>query len=173
LRKVRAENAGVVVPISAMASYEDRWIIRARVTHKSSPHQKNGVDVFTVDLRDESGEIQASVFRDLCIKFYDLIEPRNASVPLRFDGFTDILGSERSYRTRCADVIGIGEPTEDWNESIDPSNSLELPSRKIWIMDQSGRVELTVYGDQLEKFSGSQAVVVAVKGAYFNGKLFY
>lgn len=56
----------------------NRWVIKARVMTKSNirtwSNSKGEGKLFSLDLVDESGEIRATVFRDLVDKFYDLIE---------------------------------------------------------------------------------------------------
>lgn len=55
-----------------------RWVIKARVTNKSAirtwSNSKGEGKLFSMDLADESGEIRATVFRDLVDKYYEMIE---------------------------------------------------------------------------------------------------
>lgn len=55
-----------------------RWVIKARVTNKSAirtwSNSRGEGKLFSMDLADESGEIRATVFRDLVDKYYDMIE---------------------------------------------------------------------------------------------------
>lgn len=55
-----------------------RWVIRVRVTSKSPirtwSNSRGEGKLFSMDLIDESGEIRCTAFRDLCDKFYDMIE---------------------------------------------------------------------------------------------------
>ncbi|CAN8016733.1 unnamed protein product [Ixodes persulcatus] len=73
----RVEDPKVVVPISSLGRFSDRWTIRARVTHKSSIHPKDGLYMFSVELRDESAEINTMVMSNRCCKwlrFYERIQ---------------------------------------------------------------------------------------------------
>lgn len=55
-----------------------RWVIRARITSKSPiktwSNSRGEGKLFSMDLIDESGEIRCTAFRDLCDKFYDMLE---------------------------------------------------------------------------------------------------
>ena len=55
-----------------------RWVIKARVTNKSSirtwSNSRGEGKLFNFDLLDESGEIRCTAFRDQVDKFYDMIE---------------------------------------------------------------------------------------------------
>lgn len=65
-------------PIIALSPYQNRWVIKARVTNKSPirtwSNSRGEGQLFSLDLLDESGEIRCTAFRDLCDKFYDRIE---------------------------------------------------------------------------------------------------
>lgn len=68
------------VPINALSPYQNRWVIKARVTAKSAirtwSNAKGEGKLFSMDLMDESGQIRVTAFRDLVDKFYDMIEVR-------------------------------------------------------------------------------------------------
>lgn len=68
----------VTVPISALSPYQNKWVIKARVTAKSAirtwSNAKGEGKLFSMDLMDESGQIRVTAFRDLVDKFYDMIE---------------------------------------------------------------------------------------------------
>jgi len=55
-----------------------RWVIKVRVTSKSPirtwSNSRGEGKLFSMDLIDESGEIRCTAFRDMCDKFYDMIE---------------------------------------------------------------------------------------------------
>lgn len=55
-----------------------RWVIKVRVTNKSAirtwSNSRGEGKLFSMDLIDESGEIRCTAFRDMCDKFYDMIE---------------------------------------------------------------------------------------------------
>ncbi|KAF5300828.1 hypothetical protein FQA39_LY10950 [Lamprigera yunnana] len=65
-------------PISSLSPYQNKWVIKARVTSKSGirtwSNSRGEGKLFSIDLIDESGEIKATIFRDLVDKFFDLIE---------------------------------------------------------------------------------------------------
>lgn len=68
----------VTVPISALSPYQNKWVIKARVTAKSAirtwSNPKGEGKLFSMDLMDESSQIRVTAFRDLVDKFYDMIE---------------------------------------------------------------------------------------------------
>ncbi|OXU23008.1 hypothetical protein TSAR_015531 [Trichomalopsis sarcophagae] len=65
-------------PIAALSPYQNRWVIKVRVTNKSPirtwSNSRGEGKLFSIDLLDESGEIRCTAFRDQCDKFYDMIE---------------------------------------------------------------------------------------------------
>ncbi|KAI4471648.1 replication factor a 1 rfa1 [Holotrichia oblita] len=65
-------------PISSLTPYQNKWIIKARVTNKSNirtwSNSRGEGKLFSMDLVDKSGEIRATAFRDLVDKFYDYLE---------------------------------------------------------------------------------------------------
>lgn len=65
-------------PIAALSPYQNRWVIKARVTSKSAirswSNSRGEGKLFSFDLIDDSGEIRCTAFRDQCDKFYDMIE---------------------------------------------------------------------------------------------------
>lgn len=65
-------------PIASLSPYQNKWVIKARVTAKSPirtwSNAKGEGKLFSMDLMDESGEIRATAFREMCEKYYDLIE---------------------------------------------------------------------------------------------------
>lgn len=65
-------------PISSLSPYQNKWVIKARVTSKSAIRTWNNAKgegkLFSMDLMDESGQIRATAFRDQVDKFYDMIE---------------------------------------------------------------------------------------------------
>lgn len=68
-------------PIAALSPYQNRWVIKVRVTNKSAirtwSNSRGEGKLFSMDLLDESGEIRCTAFRDMCDKFYDMIEIGN------------------------------------------------------------------------------------------------
>ncbi|XP_017485028.1 PREDICTED: replication protein A 70 kDa DNA-binding subunit [Rhagoletis zephyria] len=71
-------NSGLTHPISSLSPYQNKWVIKARVTAKGPmrtwSNAKGEGKLFSMDLMDESGEIRATAFREQAEKFYDLIE---------------------------------------------------------------------------------------------------
>lgn len=67
-------------PISALSPYQNKWVIKARVTTKSPirtwSNAKGEGKLFSMDLMDESGQIRVTGFRDSVDKFYEMIEVR-------------------------------------------------------------------------------------------------
>lgn len=65
-------------PITSLSPYQNKWVIKARVTSKSDirhwSNAKGEGKLFSMDLMDESGEIRCTGFRDAVDKFYDLIQ---------------------------------------------------------------------------------------------------
>lgn len=65
-------------PISSLSPYQNKWVIKARVTAKSAirtwSNAKGEGKLFSFDLMDESGQIRATAFRDLVDRYYDMIE---------------------------------------------------------------------------------------------------
>lgn len=71
-------NSGLTHPIASLSPYQNKWVIKARVTSKSSirtwSNAKGEGKLFSMDLMDESGEIRATAFKEQCDKYYDMIE---------------------------------------------------------------------------------------------------
>lgn len=68
----------LTMPIDSLSPYQNKWVIKARVTSKSNirtwSNQKGQGQLFSFDLCDESGEIRVTAFQAAVDKFYDLIE---------------------------------------------------------------------------------------------------
>lgn len=71
-------NAGLTHPIASLSPYQNKWVIKARVTSKSAlrtwSNAKGEGKLFSMDLMDDSGEIRCTAFKEQCDKFYELIE---------------------------------------------------------------------------------------------------
>ncbi|KAL6438135.1 hypothetical protein ACFW04_004397 [Cataglyphis niger] len=69
------------IPIAILNPYQNRWVIKARVTNKSEirtwSNSRGQGKFFSMDLIDESSEIRCTAFNNVCDKFYDLIEAGN------------------------------------------------------------------------------------------------
>lgn len=68
----------LTMPIDSLSPYQNKWVIKARVTSKSAirtwSNQRGEGKLFSMDLCDESGEIRATAFQAQVDKFYGLIE---------------------------------------------------------------------------------------------------
>lgn len=67
-----------IFPIASLTPYQNKWTIKARVTHKSDirrwSNSRGEGHLFSMDLVDESGEIRATAFKEQCDKYYNMIE---------------------------------------------------------------------------------------------------
>ncbi|CAK9301248.1 unnamed protein product [Gordionus sp. m RMFG-2023] len=73
-----SQNIGPINPIASLSPYQNRWIIKARVTNKSNirtwSNSKGEGKLFSFDLLDESSEIRVTCFNQECDNFYSMIE---------------------------------------------------------------------------------------------------
>lgn len=73
-----AFDGRATIPISGLSPYQNKWVIKARVTAKPPirhwSNAKGEGKLFSMDLMDESGQIRVTAFRDQVDKFYDMIE---------------------------------------------------------------------------------------------------
>lgn len=71
-------STSMIHPISSLTPYQNRWVIKARVTSKSTirtwSNSRGEGKLFSFDLIDETGEIRVTGFRDSVDKFYDSIQ---------------------------------------------------------------------------------------------------
>lgn len=71
-------DSRATIPITGLSPYQNKWVIKARVTAKSPiRHWRNAKGegkLFSMDLMDDSGQIRVTAFRDQVDKFYDMIE---------------------------------------------------------------------------------------------------
>ncbi|KAG4077768.1 hypothetical protein HA402_011197 [Bradysia odoriphaga] len=63
---------------ASLAPYRNKWVIKARVTSKSNVREWKNANgegkLFSIDLMDESGEIRAVCFNELCDKYFHMIQ---------------------------------------------------------------------------------------------------
>jgi len=76
---VRAPTNQSIIPIGDLNPYQNRWVIKARVTAKTDikrwSNAKGEGTLFSIDLLDESGgEMRATFFKEACEKFYPVLE---------------------------------------------------------------------------------------------------
>lgn len=68
----------VTSAIANLTPYQNKWVIKARVTQKGNIRKWNNArgegKLFSMDLMDESGEIRATCFNDACDKYYEMIQ---------------------------------------------------------------------------------------------------
>ncbi|EGD81004.1 hypothetical protein PTSG_10947 [Salpingoeca rosetta] len=73
-----AASSGAYSPIMSLHPYLHRWTIRARVASKSNVrtwnNQRGSGRLFSVDLIDDSGEIRATGFNDVCDSLHPVFE---------------------------------------------------------------------------------------------------
>ncbi|XP_056629805.1 replication protein A 70 kDa DNA-binding subunit [Diorhabda sublineata] len=71
-------SSSMIHPISCLTPYQNKWVIKARVTNKSAirtwSNSRGEGKLFSFDLIDETGEIRVTAFRDLVDKFYDYLQ---------------------------------------------------------------------------------------------------
>ncbi|KAH8042181.1 hypothetical protein HPB51_021265 [Rhipicephalus microplus] len=149
--------------------------------------------LFSMDLLDESGEIRATAFNAECDRYYDVIEVNKVSlipscndfemslisettitpcddvtpnIPTLQFNFVPISRLQEISKDSVIDVIGVCKSASDLQTVTRRTTSQELKKRDVSLVDRSGtEVSLTLWGDQAEKFDGSDNPVVAVKGA--------
>jgi len=71
-------GASSIFPIASLTPYQNKWTIKARVTHKSDIRRWSNArgegHLFSMDLVDESGEIRATAFKEQCDRYYNSTE---------------------------------------------------------------------------------------------------
>ncbi|XP_041053664.1 replication protein A 70 kDa DNA-binding subunit isoform X1 [Carcharodon carcharias] len=80
--------------------------------------------------------------------------------------FVSIDQLENKNKDTMLDVIGVCKSFEDVTKITVRSNNREVSKRNVYLLDISGKiVSTTLWGEDAEKFDGSQQPVVAIKGA--------
>ncbi len=68
----------VTSPIATLTPYQNKWVIKVRVTSKSNirtwKNSRSEGKLFSMNLMDESGEIRATCFNNACDKYFDMIQ---------------------------------------------------------------------------------------------------
>lgn len=76
-------NEQLTHPIASLSPYQNKWVIKVRVTAKTAVRTWNNANgegkLFSMDLLDESGEIRATAFKEMCEKYFDIIQVLNPS----------------------------------------------------------------------------------------------
>lgn len=101
-------------------------------------------------------------------------EDSASSIPmLQFD-FVPIANIESIEKDTCIDIIGVCKSASDVQTFVARTTNKELIKRDIKLVDRSNKeVNLTLWGNEAEKFDGTSNPVVAVKAAKvsdFNGR---
>jgi replication factor A1 len=74
-----ASNASHITPIAQLNMYQNKWVIKARVTSKSDirtwSNAKGEGSLFSIELLDSSGmDVRATLFKEAVDKFYNMLE---------------------------------------------------------------------------------------------------
>ncbi|XP_022105118.1 replication protein A 70 kDa DNA-binding subunit-like isoform X3 [Acanthaster planci] len=93
-------------------------------------------------------------------------EEEDDSIPtMQFD-FRSINQLEEMNKDAILDVIGVVKSTGDVATITTKTTNRELTKRELQVMDDSNKVvTLTLWGNEAEKFDGTNNPVIAVKGA--------
>lgn len=71
-------NTQFTVGIANLTPYQNKWVIKARVSSKSNvrtwSNAKGNGKLFSMDLMDETGEIRATCFNDAVDKYFDIVQ---------------------------------------------------------------------------------------------------
>ncbi|XP_071789766.1 replication protein A 70 kDa DNA-binding subunit-like [Asterias amurensis] len=93
-------------------------------------------------------------------------EEEDESIPtMQFD-FRTVSQLENMSKDTMLDIIGVVKSTGDVSTITTKTTNRELTKRELQIIDDSEKiVNLTLWGNDAEKFDGSSNPVIAVKGA--------
>lgn len=104
-------------PIASINPYQNKWVIRARVIVKTAirtwANTRGEGRLFSMDLKDESGEIRATAFTEECDKFFGMIETNhiyyisNCTVKTANKKFTNIKNDFELTFTKETQVIPV------------------------------------------------------------------
>lgn len=101
-------------------------------------------------------------------------EESSSSIPMLQYDFVPIANIENIEKDTCIDVIGVCKSAGEAQTFVARTTNKELTKRDITIVDQSNKeVNLTLWGNDAQKFDGNLNPVIAIKGAKvsdFNGR---
>ncbi|XP_075745576.1 replication protein A 70 kDa DNA-binding subunit isoform X2 [Rhipicephalus microplus] len=108
-------------------------------------------------------DFEMSLISETTITPCDDVTP---NIPTLQFNFVPISRLQEISKDSVIDVIGVCKSASDLQTVTRRTTSQELKKRDVSLVDRSGtEVSLTLWGDQAEKFDGSDNPVVAVKGA--------
>ena len=137
---VRAPINQSIIPIGDLNPYQNRWVIKARVTAKTDikrwSNAKGEGTLFSIDMLDEGGgEMRATFFKEACEKFYPILEQGHVYT---FSG-----GKLKVAQRQYSSIRNTYEATFDSNSEI-----LEVPDDKniltaVYSFKKIGELEQT------------------------------
>ncbi|XP_023179721.2 replication protein A 70 kDa DNA-binding subunit-like [Drosophila hydei] len=76
-RTLKTKCNALTIPIASLSPFQKKWFIKARVVGKTRKYPYRGGRYFSMNLKDKSGEIRVTAYKEQCDKFYDLIVADN------------------------------------------------------------------------------------------------
>lgn len=138
-----------VRPIDSLSPFQNKWVIKARVTNKSNikiwENNSGKGKLFNMDLLDVSGEIRATIFQDLVDKYYNTIQV--GKVYLFINGKLKEADKRYSTLQNYYEIIStnetiIGESIERDGESIPTIQYNFVPISSILQLDQDSIIDI-------------------------------
>lgn len=118
-------NAGMEIqttPIAALSPYQNKWVIKARVSNKSDikiwNNSRSSGKLFNMELIDESGEIRCTVFQEQVDKFFDMIEIQKlyyisrASIKMANKQYNSLKNDYEMSLTGDSEIIACNEESD-------------------------------------------------------------